>query len=576
MLFLLGKERKRKAMRSDQIKKGIEAAPARSLLYATGQVKNARDMQKPFIAICNSYIDIVPGHVHLRELADIAKEAIREAGGIPFEFNTIGVDDGIAMGHIGMRYSLPSRELIADSAETVINAHWFDGVFYIPNCDKITPGMLLAAMRTNVPAIFCSGGPMKAGVDPRGHTATLSTMFEAVGAFKDGQMSEADFNALEQNACPTCGSCAGMFTANSMNCLMEILGLALPGNGTILAVSEERRELVRKAAFHLMDLVKNQVKPRDIVTKEAIDDAFALDMAMGGSTNTVLHTLAIANEAGIDYKLEDINEIAKRVPYLSKIAPSSQYSMHDVHEAGGVSAIIKELTTIEGAIHPDRMTVTGKTIRENVADAKIHNPEVIHPKEDPYSPVGGLSILYGNIAPQGSVIKVGGVDPSIKVFKGKAICFGSHDEAVAAIDNNTVQKGHVVVIRYEGPKGGPGMPEMLAPTSSIVGRGLGKDVALITDGRFSGATRGIAIGHISPEAAAGGPIAAIQDGDEITIDLVNRTLDVKLTAEEMAERMQQVPKFKAKVKTGWLARYTALVTSANTGGVMRLPEDLID
>lgn len=576
MLFLLGKERKRKAMRSDQIKKGIEAAPARSLLYATGQVKNARDMQKPFIAICNSYIDIVPGHVHLRELADIAKEAIREAGGIPFEFNTIGVDDGIAMGHIGMRYSLPSRELIADSAETVINAHWFDGVFYIPNCDKITPGMLLAAMRTNVPAIFCSGGPMKAGVDPRGHTATLSTMFEAVGAFKDGQMSEADFNALEQNACPTCGSCAGMFTANSMNCLMEILGLALPGNGTILAVSEERRELVRKAAFHLMDLVKNQVKPRDIVTKEAIDDAFALDMAMGGSTNTVLHTLAIANEAGIDYKLEDINEIAKRVPYLSKIAPSSQYSMHDVHEAGGVSAIIKELTTIEGAIHPDRMTVTGKTIRENVADAKIHNPEVIHPKEDPYSPVGGLSILYGNIAPQGSVIKVGGVDPSIKVFKGKAICFGSHDEAVAAIDNNTVQKGHVVVIRYEGPKGGPGMPEMLAPTSSIVGRGLGKDVALITDGRFSGATRGIAIGHISPEAAAGGPIAAIQDGDEITIDLVNRTLDVNLTAEEMAERMQQVPKFKAKVKTGWLARYTALVTSANTGGVMRLPEDLID
>lgn len=576
MLFLLGKERKRKAMRSDQIKKGIEAAPARSLLYATGQVKNARDMQKPFIAICNSYIDIVPGHVHLRELADIAKEAIREAGGIPFEFNTIGVDDGIAMGHIGMRYSLPSRELIADSAETVINAHWFDGVFYIPNCDKITPGMLLAAMRTNVPAIFCSGGPMKAGVDPRGHTATLSTMFEAVGAFKDGQMSEADFNALEQNACPTCGSCAGMFTANSMNCLMEILGLALPGNGTILAVSEERRELVRKAAFHLMDLVKNQVKPRDIVTKEAIDDAFALDMAMGGSTNTVLHTLAIANEAGIDYKLEDINEIAKRVPYLSKIAPSSQYSMHDVHEAGGVSAIIKELTTIEGAIHPDRMTVTGKTIRENVADAKIHNPEVIHPKEDPYSPVGGLSILYGNIAPQGSVIKVGGVDPSIKVFKGKAICFGSHDEAVAAIDNNTVQKGHVVVIRYEGPKGGPGMPEMLAPTSSIVGRGLGKDVALITDGRFSGATRGIAIGHISPEAAAGGPIAAIQDGDEITIDLVNRTLDVNLTAEEMAERMQQVPKFKAKVKTGWLARYTALVTSANTGGIMRLPEDLID
>lgn len=562
-------------MRSDQIKKGIDAAPARSLLYATGQVKSAKDMEKPFIAICNSYIDIVPGHVHLRELADIAKEAIREAGGIPFEFNTIGVDDGIAMGHIGMRYSLPSRELIADSAETVINAHWFDGVFYIPNCDKITPGMLLAAVRTNVPAIFCSGGPMKAGIDPRGHTTTLSSMFEAVGAFKDGQMSAADFQFMEENACPTCGSCAGMFTANSMNCLMEMLGMALPGNGTILAVSPERRELVRQAAFQLMDLVKNQVKPRDIITKEAIDDAFALDMAMGGSTNTVLHTLAIAKEAGIDYNQEEINEIAKRVPYLSKIAPSSAYSMHDVHEAGGVSAIIKELVEIEGAIHPDRLTVTGKTIRENVAEAKINNPEVIHPKENPYSPVGGLSILYGNIAPDGSVIKVGGVDPSISVFKGKAICFDSHDEAVAAIDNQTVTKGHVVVIRYEGPKGGPGMPEMLAPTSSIVGRGLGKDVALITDGRFSGATRGIAIGHISPEAAAGGPIASIQDGDEIEIDLVNRRLNLLVSPAELAERQAVLPPFKAKVKHGWLARYTALVTSANTGGVMQLPEDLI-
>ena len=563
-------------MRSDQIKKGIEAAPARSLLYATGQVKNAQDMQKPFIAICNSYIDIVPGHVHLRELADIAKEAIREAGGIPFEFNTIGVDDGIAMGHIGMRYSLPSREIIADAAETVINAHWFDGVFYIPNCDKITPGMLMASVRTNVPAIFCSGGPMKAGVDPRGHTTTLSSMFEAVGAFKEGQMTEEEFNFMEKNACPTCGSCAGMFTANSMNCLMEILGMALPGNGTILAVSDERKELVRQSAFHLMDLVKKQIKPRDIITKEAIDDAFALDMAMGGSTNTVLHTLAIANEAEIDYNLEEVNEIAKRVPYLSKIAPSSQYSMHDVHEAGGVPAIMKELVDLGYAIHPDRITVTGKTIRENVADASIKNEEVIHPKENPYSPVGGLSILYGNIAPKGSVIKVGGVDPSIKKFVGKAICFSSHDEAVAAIDNHTVKKGHVVVIRYEGPKGGPGMPEMLAPTSSIVGRGLGKDVALITDGRFSGATRGIAVGHISPEAAAGGPIALVADGDEIEIDLMNRRLELHVSEEELAKRNDQLPKFKAKVKTGYLARYTALVTSAHTGGIMQIPEDLLD
>lgn len=560
-------------MRSDQIKKGIDAAPARSLLYATGQVKNIQDMNKPFIAICNSYIDIVPGHVHLRELADVAKEAIREAGGIPFEFNTIGVDDGIAMGHIGMRYSLPSRELICDSAETVINAHWFDGVFYMPNCDKITPGMIMAAMRTNVPAIFCSGGPMKAGVDPRGHQITLSSMFEAVGAHKAGTMSAEEFKFMEENACPTCGSCAGMFTANSMNCLLEILGLALPGNGTTLAVSEDRRELVRQAAFHLMDLVKKQIKPRDIVTKEAIDDAFALDMAMGGSTNTVLHTLAIANEGEIDYNLADVNDIAKRVPYLSKIAPSSAYSMHDVHEAGGVSAIIRELCDIEGAIHPDRITVTGKTIRENVQDAVIHNTEVIHPKENPYSPVGGLSILYGNIAPEGSVIKVGGVDSDIHEFRGEAICFSTHDGAVAAIDDGTVRKGHVVIIRYEGPKGGPGMPEMLAPTSSIVGRGLGRDVALITDGRFSGATRGIAVGHVSPEAAAGGPLSLVKDGDIITIDLTNRTLNVEVSDEELAEREKTRPKFEFKVKHGWLARYTALVTSAHTGGIMRVPED---
>ncbi|ELK9730102.1 dihydroxy-acid dehydratase [Listeria monocytogenes] len=564
-------------MRSDKIKKGVEQAPARSLLHATGQIKSPGDMDKPFIAICNSYIDIVPGHVHLRELADVAKEAIREAGGIPFEFNTIGVDDGIAMGHIGMRYSLPSREVIADAAETVINAHWFDGVFYIPNCDKITPGMLLASVRTNVPAIFCSGGPMKAGLSAHGKALTLSSVFEAVGAFKDGSMSQEDFLDMEANACPTCGSCAGMFTANSMNCLMEILGMAVPGNGTTLAVSDARRDLIRESAFHLMDLVKKDIRPRDIITKDAIDDAFALDMAMGGSTNTVLHTLALANEAGIeDYDLERINDIAKRVPYLSKIAPSSSYSMHDVHEAGGVSAIVKELVDLGGAIHPDRITVTGKTIRENVADAKINNTDVIHPKENPYSPVGGLSMLFGNIAPKGAAIKVGGVDPSVQVFKGAAICFSSHDEAVEAIDNHTVREGHVVVIRYEGPKGGPGMPEMLAPTSSIVGRGLGKDVALITDGRFSGATRGIAVGHISPEAAAGGPIALVHDGDIITIDLPNRTLNVDVSDEVLEERRKELPKFKAKVKTGYLARYTALVTSAHTGGILQIPEDLID
>lgn len=563
-------------MRSDTIKVGVDQAPARSLLYATGQVKSAKDMQKPFIAICNSYLDIVPGHVHLRELADVAKEAIREAGGIPFEFNTIGVDDGIAMGHIGMRYSLPSRELIADAAETVINAHWFDGVFYMPNCDKITPGMLLAAVRTNVPGVFCSGGPMKAGLDLTGHNMTLSTMFEAVGSYKEGQMTKEEFQYMEQNACPTCGSCAGMFTANSMNCLLEVLGMALPGNGTTLAVSEERKALVRQSAFHLMELVKNNITPKDIITKEAIHDAFALDMAMGGSTNTVLHTMALAVEAEIPFDQRDINAIAEKVPYLSKIAPSSAYSMHDVHEAGGVSAILKELTKKVGALHPDRLTVTGKTLRENIADAVIHDPEIIHPLENPYSPTGGLSILHGNLAPEGSVIKVGGVDPSVKTFTGTAICFDSHDEAVTAIDDKIVKKGHVVVIRYEGPKGGPGMPEMLAPTSSIVGRGLGKEVALITDGRFSGATRGIAVGHISPEAASGGPIALVQDGDQVEIDLENRSIQLLIDDETLAQRKKSVPKFQPKVKKGWLGRYAALVTSANTGGIMQLPENIWD
>ncbi|MBO1207953.1 dihydroxy-acid dehydratase [Mammaliicoccus sciuri] len=562
-------------MRSDMIKKGDHQAPARSLLHATGQIKSPTDMNKPFIAICNSYIDIVPGHVHLRELADIAKEAIREAGGIPFEFNTIGVDDGIAMGHIGMRYSLPSREVIADAAETVINAHWFDGVFYMPNCDKITPGMLLASVRTNVPAIFCSGGPMKAGLSATGKALTLSSMFEAVGSFKGGSMTKEEFLDMEKNACPTCGSCAGMFTANSMNCLMEVLGLALPYNGTAIAVGEERRELIREAAFKLMDLVKKDIKPKDIITKDAIDDAFALDMAMGGSTNTVLHTLALANEAGIDYDLNRVNEIAKRTPYLSKIAPSSSYSMHDVHEAGGVPAIIGELLKLDNVLHPDRITVTGKTLRENNEHREIKNTDVIHTRDNPFSETGGLSMLFGNIAPDGAAIKVGGVDPSIKKFVGKAICFSSHDEAVEAIDNHTVREGHVVVIRYEGPKGGPGMPEMLAPTSSIVGRGLGKDVALITDGRFSGATRGIAVGHISPEAAAGGPIGLIQDGDEIIIDLTNRTLDVNVSEVELHARKQNIEPFKAKVKTGYLARYTALVTSANTGGILKVPDELI-
>jgi dihydroxy-acid dehydratase len=555
-------------MRSDMIKKGIDRAPHRSLLYATG-VKTS-DLDKPFIGVCNSYIDIIPGHKHLNHFGEIVKEAIREAGGIPFEFNTIGVDDGIAMGHIGMRYSLPSREIIADSAETVINAHWFDGVFYIPNCDKITPGMLMAAARTNVPAVFVSGGPMEAGKTRAGKNLSLTSVFEGVGAYHSGSMSAQELLEIETSACPTCGSCSGMFTANSMNCLMEVLGMTVPGNGTIVATSEERHELIRQAARHLIELVKNDIRPRDIMTREAFDNAFALDMAMGGSTNTVLHTLAIAHEAGIEYDLRDINRIAEKVPYLAKIMPASDYSMQDVHRAGGVSAILNELCQIEGVMHRDCLTITGKTLAENVKDATILDETVIRPKENPYSPVGGLSILYGNLAPDGGVIKVGAVDPSIKTFLGKAIVFDSQDEAQENINNGTVKSGHVVVIRYEGPKGGPGMPEMLAPTSAIVGRGLDKEVALITDGRFSGATRGICVGHISPEAAEGGPIALVENGDDILIDLQARTIELVVDEEILAERRRNWTKPEPKIKTGYLAKYAKLVTSANTGGVMKI------
>ncbi|AMO33159.1 dihydroxy-acid dehydratase [Lysinibacillus sphaericus] len=556
-------------MRSDMIKVGVDRAPHRSLLYATGKVK-AKDLGKPFIGVCNSYIDIIPGHVHLRTFADVVKEAIIEAGGIPFEFNTIGVDDGIAMGHIGMRYSLPSREIIADSAETVINAHWFDGVFYIPNCDKITPGMLMAAVRTNVPSIFVSGGPMEAGTSASGKQLSLTSVFEGVGAHKSGNMSAEELLDIENNACPTCGSCSGMFTANSMNCLMEMLGVALPGNGTIVATSEERHKLIKEAAKQLIRMVKEDIKPRDIITKEAIDDAFALDMAMGGSTNTVLHTLAIANEAEIDYNIEDINKVAERVPYLAKIMPASDISMDDINKAGGVSAIINELVSIPGAIHPNRPTVAGLTMGELVKDHHITNNQVIRTKENPYSAVGGLSVLFGNIAPEGSVIKVGAVDPSIQVFKGQAIVFDSQEAAQENIDNGIVKEGHVVVIRYEGPKGGPGMPEMLAPTSAIQGRGLGTKVALITDGRFSGASRGISIGHISPEAAEGGPIALVEDGDMIEIDLPNRTINLQVSEEILAERRAKLPVFDPKIKRGWLARYSKLVTNASTGGVMKI------
>lgn len=559
----------KRKMRSDMIKKGFDRAPHRSLLRAAG-VKE-EDFDKPFIAVCNSYIDIIPGHVHLQEFGELVKEAIREAGGVPFEFNTIGVDDGIAMGHIGMRYSLPSREIIADSLETVVNAHWFDGLVCIPNCDKITPGMMMGALRVNIPTIFVSGGPMKAGKDSQGRSISLSSVFEGVGAYQSGKIDEKTLLELEQYGCPSCGSCSGMFTANSMNCLAEVLGLALPGNGTILAVSPERREFVKRSAKQLMKLIEMDLKPRDIVTIEAIDNAFALDMAMGGSTNTVLHTLAIAHEAGIDYPLERINEVAERVPHLAKIAPASDYHIEDVHNAGGVSAILNELLKKPGALHPECITVTGKTLRENVEGQEIRDKDVIRPLDNPHSEKGGLAVLFGNLAPDGAIVKVGAIDPSVGGYhKGPAVCFNSQEEALHGIANGKVKEGDVVVIRYEGPKGGPGMPEMLAPTSQIVGMGLGAKVGLITDGRFSGASRGISIGHISPEAAEGGPIAFVEDGDIIEIDLNNRKIELLVSDEELERRRKNWKGFEPKVKTGYLARYSKLVTSASTGGVMKI------
>ncbi|WP_274652171.1 dihydroxy-acid dehydratase [Paenibacillus humicola] len=558
-----------KKMRSDMIKKGFDRAPHRSLLRAAG-VKE-EDFDKPFIAVCNSYIDIIPGHVHLQEFGKLVKEAIREAGGVPFEFNTIGIDDGIAMGHIGMRYSLASREIIADSVETVVNAHWFDGMVCIPNCDKITPGMMMGALRVNIPTIFVSGGPMKAGKTSDGRSISLSSVFEGVGAYQAGKIDDKGLQELEQFGCPTCGSCSGMFTANSMNCLAEGLGLALPGNGTILAVSPERRDFVKQSARQLMELIELGIKPRDIVTKDAIDNAFALDMAMGGSTNTVLHTLALAHEADIEYPIERINEIASRVPHLAKIAPASEWHIEDVQEAGGVSAVLNELFKKEGALNGECITVTGRTLRENVAGCEIRNTEVIHTLDNPHSERGGLAVLFGNLAPGGAIIKVGAVDKSVGGYlKGPAICFDSQDDVLAGIAGGKVKEGHVVVIRYEGPKGGPGMPEMLAPTSQIVGMGLGAKVGLVTDGRFSGASRGISIGHVSPEAAEGGPIAFVRDGDLIELDLNNRTMNLLISDEEFAARKADWKGFEPKVKKGYLARYSHLVTNASMGGVMKI------
>ncbi len=555
-------------MRSDVIKLGFERAPHRSLLRAVGVTDE--DFRKPFIAVCNSFVEIIPGHVHLNKFGEIVKQAVREAGGVPFEFNTIGIDDGIAMGHVGMKYSLPSRELIADSVESMVMAHWFDGMICIPNCDKIVPGMLMGAMRVNIPTVFVSGGPMAAGRLPSGQVVDLMSVFEGVGAYQAGRISEKDLAELEKYGCPTCGSCSGMFTANSMNCLCEALGMALPGNGTALALSEERSQLARRAAFALMELIKRDIKPRDIVTPESIDNAFALDMAMGGSTNTVLHTLALAHEAGVDYPLRRINEVADRVPNICKVSPARpDVHIQDVHRAGGVSAILRELARREGVLHLDQMTVTGQTLWENIKDATITDYDVIRPLENPYSEKGGLAILFGSLAPEGAVVKVAAVAPEMMRFTGEAIVFDSQEEACAGILNGKVRPGHVVVVRYEGPKGGPGMQEMLAPTANIAGMGLDRSVALVTDGRFSGATRGGAIGHVSPEAAARGPIAAVRDGDKISIDIPNRRLDLLVDEREIQRRLAELPPWEPRIKSGWLKRYAQFVTSANTGAVLR-------
>jgi dihydroxy-acid dehydratase len=553
-------------MRSDTVKKGYEKAPHRALLRATGLKEE--DFAKPFVAIVNSYVDVVPGHVHLQEFGKLIKDAVRAAGGVPFEFNTIGVDDGIAMGHMGMKYSLPSRELIADCVETMIEAHRFDAMVCIPNCDKIVPGMLLAAMRVNIPTIFVSGGPMAAGKTPEGETIDLISVFEGVGAYSAGKIDEKRLTTLERFACPSCGSCSGMFTANSMNCLMEVLGLALPFNGSALAKTPEREALAKTAATQIMTLLERDIKPRDVVTAEAIDDAFALDMAMGGSTNTVLHTLALANEACVDYPMERINTVADKVPHICKVSPAGKWHMEDVHRAGGIPAILNEIQWGTGMLHFDRLTVSGTTLGESIQGMDIKDEEVIRRNENAYSRRGGLSVLFGNLAPNGAVVKVGGVSEAMMKFEGPAVIFESQEDAMAGILAGKVKAGDCVVVRYEGPKGGPGMQEMLSPTSAIMGQGLGDKVALITDGRFSGGTRGACIGHVSPEAAARGPIAALKEGDVIAIDLTARRLEVRLSAEEIESRLAALPPFQSKTTSKWLKRYSYFVTSADTGAVL--------
>ncbi|MCL2678972.1 MAG: dihydroxy-acid dehydratase [Dehalococcoidia bacterium] len=555
-------------MRSEAIKKGIERAPHRALLRAVGVSSN--DFARPFIGVVNSFTEIVPGHVHLREIAQAVKDGVRQAGGVPFEFNTIAVCDGIAMNHAGMRYSLPSRELIADSVEVMAQAHRFDALVFIPNCDKVVPGMLMAALRLNIPAIFVSGGPMLAGKVKTGDgikTADLSSVFEAVGQVLTKQMSEHELEILEDEACPGCGSCSGMFTANTMNCLMEALGMALPGNGTILAVDQRRCKLALEAGKRVLGLLAADIKPRDIIDDKAIENAFIVDMALGGSTNSVLHLMAIAHEAGIPFSLKRVNELSDKTPCLARIRPAGDYHIEDLDRAGGIPAVMKQLDV---RLHQGKNTVSGRTIFEITAQAAIQDNDVIRALETAYSQNGGLAILFGNIAPEGAVVKRSAVAAEMMRHSGPARVFDSEDEATGAIMAGKIRHGDVVVIRYEGPKGGPGMREMLTPTALLAGMGLDKSVALITDGRFSGASRGASIGHVSPEAALGGPLAVVREGDIIEIDIPCYSLNAKLSEAEIKERLAKLPVFTSPVRSGYLARYMENVAPAGSGAVFTL------
>ena len=552
-------------LRSKKAKDGIEKTPHRSLLKALGLTD--REINQPFIGIVNSFNEIVPGHIHLDKIAQAVKAGVRYAGGTPFEFSTIGICDGIAMNHEGMKYSLPSREVIADSVEMMVQAHQFDGLVFIPNCDKIIPGMLMAAARMDIPSIFISGGPMLTG-RYKGKDIDLISVFEGVGELKAGKITEEELRAVEDYACPGCGSCSGMFTANSMNCLSEAIGMALPGNGTVPAVYAERLRLAKTAGFKVMDLVKDDITPSKILNDKSFENALAVDMALGGSTNTVLHLAAIAYEADKSFNLNLINEISDKTPNLCRISPAGSHHLSDLYEAGGVQAVMKELSK-KNLLHTDCLTVNGKTINENLKDAENINKEVIRPIDNPYIPTGGLAILWGNLAKEGAVIKESAVAEEMLEFTGKAKVFNSEEEACESILNNEIKPGDIVVIRYEGPKGGPGMREMLTPTSSLAGMGLDRDVALITDGRFSGGTRGSAIGHVAPEAIEKGLIAIVEDGDEIEINIKERKINLKVDENIINERLSVLKMPERKKLTGYLAQYSRLVSSASKGAVIK-------